>query len=183
MARAKLLTLTEFGNPILEHRAKRVPRSYLKTKECAQLIRDMIATMRKTRGVGLAAPQIGVPLQITVMEVRPTANRPELPTLPVRVVINPKILSYNGTLTKKWEGCLSFKLAFGQVPRYAGVLVEYMDEHGEMHTEKATGLLAHIFQHEVDHLQGIRYIDRMEDLSSLMTEGEYRKKFGKPKST
>lgn len=175
MARAAALPITEFGNPVLSRKAKRVTRAYLDTDECATLIKNMVHTMRKSGGVGIAAPQVGVSLQIAVMEIRSTPNRPDSRAHALQVIINPRILAYEGTLVQKWEGCLSLHTIFGQVPRFPRVVVEYMDAEGTGHTEKANGLWAHIFQHEIDHLQGIRYVDRMTKPETLMVESEFRK--------
>lgn len=131
--------------------------------------------MRTVGGVGLAAPQVGVPLRVAVIEARPTQNRPEAEALPLLVVINPQILSYHGAERGKWEACLSFNQIFCKVPRYSGVTFEYEDLEGKRQTRRVSGLLAHIVQHEVDHLDGIRYTDRIEDTASFMTMGEYRK--------
>lgn len=172
---ARVLLRTEFGNPILTHKAKRVSKSYLKSKECTELIRDMVRTMRATKGVGLAAPQVGVPLRISVIEVRPTPERPDVTPIPLRVVVNPRIVSYHGKQTSKWEGCLSFMKVFGKVPRYSKVTVEYLTLDGKMVTETVGGLVGHIFQHEIDHVDGIRFIDRLKDPSTLVTAAEYRR--------
>jgi peptide deformylase len=172
---ARAVPCTEFGNPILEKKAKRVLASYLKTPAFEALIKDMTRTLRKEKGVGIAAPQIGVPLAISVIEVRPTPERPDAVLIPHLVMVNPRITSYHGKPVRKWEGCLSFMKAFGKVPRYPSVTVTYQTRTGEPVTETVHGLCAHIVQHEVDHLNGIRFIDRMEDAKSLVTAAEYRR--------
>lgn len=171
---ARVLPRTEFGNPILTRPAKRVTATYAKSKECTELVRNMVKTMRQTNGVGLAAPQVGVSLRLAVIEVRKTPERPDVKPVALRIVMNPRIVKSHGVRTPKWEGCLSFMKVFGRVPRYSRVTVEYQTVEGEQVTETVRGLVAHIFQHEIDHLDGIRYIDRLEDPSSLMTSSEYR---------
>lgn len=172
---ARVLPRTEFGNTILARASKRVSKTYLQSSECKELVRNMVRTMRATKGVGLAAPQVGVPLRISVIEVRPTPERPDAAAIPLRVVINPRIVAYHGKQTPKWEGCLSFMKVFGKVPRYTKVTVEYQTLERELVTETAGGLLGHIFQHEIDHLDGIRFIDRLKDPSTLVTAAEYRR--------
>jgi len=177
--RARVLPRTEFGDPILTRRAKRVTRAYLKSEAFRALVRDLVRTMRASGGVGLAAPQVGVPLQVAVMEVRETPTRRGVATRKLQVIVNPEITETFGKPVLKWEGCLSFSKTFGRVPRYPKVSVRYTDTDGNSVDETAGGLWGHIFQHEIDHLQGIRYIDRMEDARTLVTEAEYRKRFAK----
>ena len=173
-ARARILPRTEFGNPILERRAARVSKAYLQSDECRALVRDMIRTMRATKGVGLAAPQIGVSKAIAVMEIRETPERSTDIAMGPLVIVNPRIVTTHGATRKKWEGCLSFNKAFAQVPRYEKVTVTYQGLDGTSITETASGLWAHIFQHEIDHLNGVRFIDRMTDARSFVTAAEYR---------
>ena len=172
---ARVLRLTEFGDPILKRRSRKVTRAFRESLEYKKLIADMSRVLRSAKGVGLAAPQVGIPLRLALIEARPTPERPETAAISRMVVINPTISEYHGTPRLKWEGCLSFNKAFGKVPRYNSVTVEYEDEMGVRITKRASGLLAHIFQHEVDHLDGIRFIDRMESAESLVTATEYRK--------
>lgn len=169
-----ILPRTEFGNPILRKKAKTVRRAYLATDSFKALIRDMRQTMRRADGVGLAAPQIGVPLRIAIIEMRPTDTRPGIGRKGPLVIINPRILSYGARVQMDWEGCLSFRGARGKVPRALTIVVEYMNEQGEVIEEAAGGLWARIFQHEIDHLEGTVYVDRMTDMKTLMTLSEYR---------
>lgn len=168
------LPRTEFGNPILRRKAKTVRRAYLATDSFKALIRDMRQTMRRADGVGLAAPQIGVPLRIAIMEMRPTDTRPGIGRKGPLVIINPRIVSYGTRTQADWEGCLSFKGVRGKVPRATTVVVEYLNEQGKLIEETAGGLWARIFQHEIDHLDGTVYVDRMPNMTTLMTLPEYR---------
>jgi peptide deformylase len=172
----KVLARTEFGNPILRQRAKNVPLKQLKMSSFKKLIVQMIYTMRRVHGVGLAAPQIGKSLQLAVIETRPSQFRPKLKKRGPIVVVNPKIISYGKDKAKDWEGCLSFEGARGRVPRSKEITVEYFNEKGEKVTERAKGLWARIFQHEIDHLNGVVYVDRMENMISLMAVGEFKKR-------
>lgn len=175
----KILSRTQFGNPILRTRTKRVQLQILKTVKFKNLTKRMIYTMRRSHGVGLAAPQIGELLSLAVMEMRPTPTRPNLKRRGPIVIVNPKIVKYSREKTTGWEGCLSFNGVRGGVPRPKAVTVEYYNEKGEKMIEKATGLWAKIFQHEIDHLNGIVYVDRMKDMKKLITLQEFKKRFSK----
>jgi peptide deformylase len=177
----RVLVRTEFGNPLLRRRARSVPLKLIKTARFKKLIAQMIYTMRRVQGVGLAAPQVGSPLQLAVIETRPTKNRPKLKKRGPIVVVNPKILSFSKETVKDWEGCLSFEGVRGRVPRPKEITISYYNERGEKVVEKAKGLWARIFQHEVDHLNGTLYVDRMPDMTSLMTYSEFKNRILKKK--
>lgn len=172
----EVLSRTQFGNPILRAKTKRVSLNFLGKDKFKKLVKQMIYTMRRTGGVGLAAPQIGISLSLAVMETRPTPTRPKLGRKGPIVIVNPRIVKYSKEKITDWEGCLSFKGVRGSVPRPKTITVEYYNEKGEKVVEKATGLWARIFQHEIDHLNGIVYIDRVEDTKTIMTLGEFKKR-------
>lgn len=178
----KVLPRTEFGNPVLRKRAKNVSLKFLKTAGFRKLVKEMIYTMRQVPGVGLAAPQIGKSLRLVVMETRPMKNRPNLKKKGPIVVVNPKVVTFSKTKNKDWEGCLSLMNVRGRVPRSKEVVVEYYNEKGEKIRERARGFWARIFQHEIDHLNGTLYIDRMEDMQTLITQKELKKRLSKKKS-
>lgn len=167
-----ILPRTEFGNPILRREAKRVPEKFLKTKEFENLVRAMFQTCRML-GVGLAAPQIGVPLQLAVLEVPAGDGRSRDRGYPATVLVNPKIVAHSAKKVLGWEGCLSCPGMRGEVPRYAWVKVKYTNESGEEKTVTVRSFPAKVFQHEIDHLNGLVYIDRMKDFKKLITEKEY----------
>lgn len=141
------------GNPVLRQKARRVSKI---DRPIQQLIDDMIETMRAAPGVGLAAPQIGVPLRLAVIEVDEV----------VTVIINPEILK-RGEPIEKDEGCLSVPGYWGKVMRADTVTVKSLDRHGKSQRLKGEGLFAQALQHEIDHLDGILYIDRVEDVQTL----------------
>jgi peptide deformylase len=171
----KILPRTEFGNPILRAKAKKVPLSFLQTTKFKTLAKNMIYTMRRSGGVGLAAPQVGESLQIAVMEIRTTPTRPNQKHQGPIVIVNPRITSFSKELEKGWEGCLSLKGVRGLVPRPKSITVQYYNVDGEMVVEKASGLWARIFQHEIDHLNGLGCIDKM-DTKTIMTIAEFKKR-------
>ncbi|MBU6323081.1 MAG: peptide deformylase [Patescibacteria group bacterium] len=171
---AKTLSRTEFGNPVLRMKARSVTQAFLKTPQFKALEKAMLRTMRSADGVGLAAPQIGLPVRIAVMELHPAkkGGRKKGPL----TLVNPRIISYSKERKNDWEGCLSCRGIRGLVPRAKDIIVAYTDTSGKKRTEKASGLWARIFQHEIDHLDGTVYVDRMPDMRHLMTTREYKKR-------
>ncbi|AWV89275.1 peptide deformylase [Bradymonas sediminis] len=160
------------------------------TDEIRTLVDDMIETMYHANGVGLAAPQIGVTKRVTVIDIRrrPSDEKPpegevEETKAPqeiseaedkVFVLINPEILEREGKL--KWEeGCLSFPSLYGEVVRANKVKVRALDRDGEPYEFEAEGLLAVALQHEIDHLDGVLFLDRMSRLKRRMAQKEYKK--------
>jgi peptide deformylase len=127
-------------------------------------------TMRNAPGVGLAAPQVGIPLQLAVIEDREEYHKKLSPAqlserlrepVPFHVLINPRIVSRDETAVEFFEGCLSVAALAAIVPRARAVTVEYLNEHAERKRVEAVGWYARILQHEIDHLAGVLYVDRM----------------------
>lgn len=139
-----------------------------------QLVADMFETMHAANGVGLAAPQIGLPIQLCIIEIPPEVEEredgSEVEVAPAEqyVLFNPKIVKMSGEELLRDEGCLSLPGWYGQVPRHSWVTVEFEDMNGkERRLRKAGGLLGWAIQHEVDHLNGVLFTERMRDLSTL----------------
>jgi|TARA_B100001964_G_C14134669_1_gene554572 peptide deformylase len=164
-----VLKVAKLGNPILRQMAQPVDLNLLNssTSDIQVLIDDMIDTMREEDGVGLAAPQIFQSLQLVVMECSLNERYPEAPKIPMTVLINPVITHYGDEKVMGWEGCLSLKDLRGLVPRSEKVAVEFFDREGRPVTIEAEGFHAVVLQHEIDHLQGKVFLDRMTDLSQL----------------
>lgn len=150
-------------NPILRERAKRV-RSVNRHTE--QLIEDMIDTVRAAPGVGLAAPQIGVSQQVIVVEYAEGSEDPEAEPKPPKLyaIVNPEIVRQSKETEISNEGCLSVPGFVGEVERPKTVTIKGLDRHGKPFRIKAKDWLARIFQHEIDHLHGILYIDQAENV-------------------
>ncbi len=146
-------------NPTLRQRAQKVRRI---TPEIAQLIDDLVETMRVAPGVGLAAPQIDVGLRVIVVEYAEGSEDEDAPEKPPKLytVINPEITRTSKDRVLGNEACLSLPGYFGEVERYERVTVKGLNRHGQDFKLKANGWLARIFQHEIDHIEGILYIDR-----------------------
>jgi peptide deformylase len=156
--------LVRLGHPALRTLARAVPLDQVAGPEVQQLVDDLIDTMRDAEGVGLAAPQLGVELQVFVCEVQGSEKSAGVP---LRVVVNPMVTPLAGDLVYDWEGCLSIPDLRGLVPRHPQVRVRGLDRHGAPQDFVAAGFEARIVQHEFDHLNGVVFLDRMRDLRSL----------------
>lgn len=175
MPKIKPLPLTYFGNPILRKKAKKVPISEIKKASFQKLIRQMFSTMRKASGVGLAAPQIGKSIQLAVIEIKKTDIRSRVPLKPT-VIINPEVISRPKLKISDWEGCLSFPAVRGLVPRHKLIKVKYLSELGEKQVLDLKDFQARVFQHEIDHLNGILFVDRMKNMRTLMVLNEFKQR-------
>jgi peptide deformylase len=167
---AEILPIVQTGDPVLRATANLVHPDQITTPVIAELIDVMRETMRAAPGVGLAAPQIGVPLQIAVIEDRADYQSSATPEdlaarerAPVdfHVIINPTLTLLDGDPVEFYEGCLSVDGFVALVPRARRVRVEALDEHARPRVIEAHGWYARILQHEIDHLNGTLYIDRM----------------------
>lgn len=162
------------GHPGLRAVADEVPVDAIATVEIQGLIDDLIETMRQANGAGLAATQIDERLRIAVMEVGDNPRYPYKPRIPLTVAINPIIEPLDDELVEINEGCLSVPLR-GNVERHVYIRVRYLDRDGVAHDEVKRGLTAGTWQHECDHLDGVLFLDRVTDPSSLATWDEYNR--------
>jgi len=162
-----ILDIVKYGHPVLRQKGARIEKL---TPEIKKLAADMLETMHANKGVGLAAQQIGQALQLTVIDVREAKDRPswlerdgkpsEVDAFMPIVLINPEIKPFGNSVTGG-EGCLSFPEIFGEIARPESVDVKALNEKGRSVEFRCGGLLARAIQHEVDHLNGILFIDRM----------------------
>ncbi|MHB2025914.1 MAG: peptide deformylase [Elusimicrobiota bacterium] len=148
-----VLRITKHGEKVLKTVSLPVDYESMKPK-LPGLLRDMWATMRKANGVGLAAPQIGINTRIAVIDVHPDGKSRKL------VLINPQIVETSGELHEE-EGCLSVPGVYAKVVRAAKVRIRAIDARGESYEMSGEGLLARAFQHEIDHLDGKLFLDRL----------------------
>ncbi|NNJ13167.1 peptide deformylase [Chloroflexales bacterium ZM16-3] len=146
----------------------------LPDRNLKQLVADMFETMREANGVGLAAPQVGLPIQLCIIEVpaeiEEQEDGTEVEVAPAEeyVLINPRIVKTSGDEVMRDEGCLSLPGWYGMVPRHSWVTVEFQDQNGKLRRlRKADGLLGWAIQHEVDHLHGVLFTERIRDLGTL----------------
>lgn len=172
---SKILRKTEFGNPILRDISRRLTKTEIISEPIQTLIEDMYYTVEhKQYGVGLAAPQVGRSVAISVIAIKPTPSRPDL-TSEKLTIINPEIVEFYGRKANMWEGCISGLELYAQVPRYKRLRLRWMDEQAVEHERDFDGFIAHVMQHEVDHLNGVLYVDKIKNTKSIMTIREYKK--------
>ena len=168
--------IVEIGHPVLRERAREVTAEQLGSEEVQGLIDDMIETMRAANGAGLAANQVAETLRIAVAEVRPGNPRyPYKPPIPLTVMVNPLIEPLDAEIAEINEGCLSVPNLRGEVPRHVNVRLRYLDREGAEHEEIKRGLTAGTFQHELDHLDGTLFVDRVTDPRTLTTWDQFER--------
>jgi peptide deformylase len=171
--RQRVLRITQLGEPVLRRPSK--PVSLPLSKSDDRLIDDMIATMKKARGVGIAAPQVAVGLRLFIIAPEPSIRYPHAPRMAPVAMINPTLVKHSKKMMTDWEGCLSIPGLRGRVPRYQSIEIDFTARDGRRLRGKLSGFVARIFQHEFDHINGKVYVDRVRDTRTFMTESEYRK--------
>jgi peptide deformylase len=168
--------IVEIGHPVLRKRAREVTPDELRSDEVQRLIDDMIETMRAAEGAGLAANQVGETARVAVVEVRPGNPRyPYKPPIPLTVIVNPQIEPLDAEVEQINEGCLSVPNLRGDVPRHVNIRLRYLDREGVEHDDVRRGLTAGTFQHEVDHLNGTLFVDRVTDPKTLTTWAQFER--------
>jgi peptide deformylase len=164
--------IAQVGNPALRQSARCV--ASVNDPDMQTLIDDLLLTMELAGGVGIAAPQVSAGDRLFIVASRPNARYPNAPQMEPTPMINPVIVAHSADQEKGWEGCLSVPGVRGLVPRYRWVQVEYLDRAGNLQTQHLTDFIARIFQHELDHLDGILFIDRVESDQDVLTEAAFR---------
>ncbi len=168
-----VLKVALLGHPVLRMKAKPVPKAKRSSPGLQAFVRDLVETMRKCDGVGIAAPQVHVSSQVAVIEVNRNPRYPKAPKVPLTVLINPSVRPASRTLEEDWEGCLSVEGLRGRVPRWRSVEVQAYNLQGEKIRFRAAGFFARVIQHEWDHLQGRIFLDRMRNFPTLAHLREY----------
>lgn len=168
-ARPEIVTV---GDPLL--------RAPVEPVESVDAVRDrvdgLVTLLRELKGAGLAAPQVGWSAAAAVVEVRKTEAFPDRPESPLYVLLNPRIVESGGDgLVDDWEGCFSVPGLMGRVPRSEWVTVSFVDRDGAEVTETFTGYVARVVQHELDHLEGKIFLDRMTSMESLSTIANWQR--------
>ena len=165
-----VLDIVTVGDPVLRERARELSTEELRSDEVQRLIDDMIETKRAAHGAGIAANQVGRALRVAVVEVQPGNPRyPYKPPVDLTVIVNPEIEPVDDELFAVNEGCLSVPGLRGDVERNVNIRVRYLDRDGQPREEIRRGLTAGTFQHEVDHLDGVLFLDRVRDPSTFST--------------
>ncbi len=164
-----ILKVAKLGQNVLRQTAEQVSEDVLKSEAAQRLIDNMIETMVDYDGVGLAAPQVHEPLSIITVQVEDNARYPEgsEESVPLTVIVNPEITSMSEEKFTDWEACLSLPGLGGLVERSLNVTVKGYDRHYKPLEFEAKGFFARVLQHEIDHLHGKVFIDRMKDMRSL----------------
>lgn len=157
-------TVLKMGEPLLRQVAVKVERF---DDALAELIADMDDTMRALNGAGLAAPQIGVSLRVVIFELKENPRYPQVSPVPYTVLINPVLTPLSEVQEEGWEGCLSVPGLRGLVPRHRHLRYQGLDARGQLIDRTVEGFHARVVQHEVDHLDGILYPQRIRDLRSF----------------
>ena len=172
----KDFNIAQIGHPILRNKTKDIPINEIKSENTRKIIERMIKTMRKHNGAGLAANQIYEPTRICIIEVLDNPRYKHLNTIPLKVLINPKVIIKKDTATfNSYEGCLSVPNLRGKVKRYNTINVTYYNMDAKKITEDIKGLESIVYQHEIDHLHGYLFTDKVEDNSTLVTYENYQK--------
>jgi peptide deformylase len=169
--KGKILAITQLGQPVLRQKAEAVPEAHI--PRLGALFDAMIATMKKTQGVGIAANQVGLAVRIFIVAPSPNKRYPHSPRQAPLPMINPRLLAHSKEMIEDWEGCLSVPGIRGMVPRYKWVKVEYTTRNGRRVRQTLRNFVARIFQHEFDHINGKVFLDRVRDTRTLMTDLEY----------
>jgi peptide deformylase len=183
------LEIVQTGNLVLRQKARPLGLAEITSKEIQKLIESMRKTMHDAPGVGLAAPQVGLSLQLAVIEDRQEYHKDvsveqlqerERRPVPFHAIINPRIVETSGETAEFFEGCLSLSGFSALVPRARAVRVECLNERGKKKVIEASGWYARILQHEIDHLRGTLYIDRMHARTFISLDNWTRFWKGRP---
>ncbi len=169
----ELMPIIQLGDPLLRQTATWVDNS--QDQHIQKLIDDLSATVSQAHGVGIAAPQVAASYRLFIVASRPNLRYPHAPVMEPTAMINPRIIAHSTEIVKGWEGCLSVPGIRGLVPRYQAIEIAYTDRNGKLQKQELTDFVARIFQHEYDHLDGVLFVDRVENPAELITEDEYQK--------
>lgn len=172
-----ILKVAAMGNPVLRKVSEPVTAEELLCRPFQTFLDDLIDTMREYDGVGIAAPQVHVGKRAAVMEVHQNPRYPQLPDFPLTVFINPLVTFLTDEEFDMWEGCLSVPDIRGKVPRKKKIRVDAWDRQGQTISMDAEGVFAAVLQHELDHLDGKLFVDRVRDTSTLTFLKEYQRYF------
>jgi peptide deformylase len=168
-----ILKVARLGHPILRQVSEPVSPEAILSPRVQTLIDDLIETMEEYDGAGLAAPQVHVSQRIVVFCVEANVRYPDAPSIPLTVLINPRIRALTERTEEDWEGCLSLPDLRGKVPRAVRIEVEAHDRGGERLRFTAEDFHARVVQHECDHLDGKVFVDRMRSMESLSFTREF----------
>ncbi len=172
MAIRKIATI---GHPVLRQVARELSRDELRSSEVQRFIDDLVETMRDANGAGLAANQVYEPIRICAIEIKNNPRYPYKPNYPLTILVNPVVTPTTDETFMSYEGCLSVPNLRGEVRRFTAVRVRAWDRNGDDLDFEVKGLTAGTFQHEVDHLDGKVFLDRVEDTKTLTTWADFER--------
>lgn len=170
---ARILEIAQLGASVIRERADEV--TDIHDPHLQAFIDDLFATVANENGMGIAAPQVSESKRIIILSPGPNARYPYAPTLEPTAMINPEMVWASSEMEKDWEGCLTVPGIRGLVPRHRAIRVRYHARDGLLIETEYKGFLARVFQHEVDHLDGLVFLDRVESTKDLVTENEWQK--------
>ena len=177
-----ILKVARLGHPAIRTPAQAIDPAMIKSPEFQRLLDDMVDTMREYSGVGLAAPQVHLSIQVAVLEVSHHPRYPDMPQVPLTYLINPQVTVLDASTLDDWEGCLSIPEMRGIVPRYMQLRVVALGRQAEQLDFAAGDFHARVIQHETDHLKGEVYLDRMPDMRALGFLQEWQRYLLKPET-
>lgn len=163
------------GNPVLRQIARTLTREEILGEPMQRFIDDLVETMRDANGAGLAAIQVYEPVQICAIEVKDNPRYPYKPNVPLTILVNPQITPLSDETFENYEGCLSVPDLRGIVDRVTEIRIQALDRQGNVIDQVVRGLTAGTYQHEVDHLQGKLFLDRVKDTTTLCTWKEFER--------
>jgi peptide deformylase len=167
-------SIVQLGDELLRRQAQ--PVQDFGVPEFADLVAEMMRLMQAENGVGIAAPQLGVALQVLIVASRPTPRYPDAPQMAPLLMVNPRFEITDAALRKDWEGCLSVPGIRALVPRHRALQVRFQDAEGRAQQIDLDEFPARVFQHEYDHLIGLVYLDRVEQNRDIVAESEFFKR-------
>ncbi len=171
----RILEIAQLGAPVIRKRSAKV--TDIHHPQVQALIDDLLVTVAEENGMGIAAPQVSESTRIIILAPKPNTRYPYAPTMEPTVMINPEISWASSDKETDWEGCLTVPGIRGLVPRHRTIRVRYQTRDDRTIKREYDGFLARVFQHEVDHLDGLVFLDRVESTKDLITEKEWQKHF------
>ena len=169
------LRIAQIGHPVLRQPTRTLTREELLSDQIQSFLDDLVETMREANGAGLAANQVYQSLRICTVEVRNNPRYPYRPNIPLTILVNPILTPAGDEPFVNYEGCLSVPDLRGQVRRHCEVKVDAWDREGNSISTVVKGMTAATYQHEVDHLDGKLFLDRVEDATSLVTQENFQR--------
>ena len=172
----RVLEIAQLGAPVIRERAAEVTN--ILDPELQTFIDNLLTTVADEGGMGIAAPQVYESKRIIILSPKPNARYPYAPSMEATAMINPEMTWSSSKMEQDWEGCLTVPGIRGLVSRHQTIRIRYQTREGVVVETEYKGFLARVFQHEVDHLDGVVFLDRVESTKDLVTEKEWQKMIG-----